>query len=168
MNILITGVLFAYLTAAPISAQESKASPDTMSDTYGSWTLRCTAGRSDCRVFQALYRKKDKARLVQATVFKSPGAEPALHLRVLSPLGAMLSKGAVLSIDDAAPQTIDFLACWRPGCVAKLRLTRRTEAALRDGKILAIRVVSADTNKAVRFELSLKGLSRALDQLQKK
>lgn len=89
-------------------------------------------------------------------------------LRALAPLGAVLAEGAVLVVDDGAPETIPFLSCWPRGCVAETALTPDLEAALRAGLTLVVLVKSADTGQTVRFELSLDGITRALDELRKK
>lgn len=168
LALLAAGALLAGLTASPAATQESTTAPDALSETYGAWTLRCGAGRTGCHVFQALYRAKDKARLVQVTLFGAADDGGGLLLRTLTPLGAVLSGGATLMIDDGAPTSVPFLACWPRGCVAETTLTPDLEAALRAGLTLAVVVESADTGQTVRFELSLDGMTRALDQLREK
>ena len=168
LALLAAGTLLVGLTTGPAAAQESTTAPDALTESYGAWTLRCGAERVGCHVFQALYRAKDKARLVQVTLFSAPDAEGGLLLRALTPLGAVLAAGAALMVDDGAPTSVPFLACWPRGCVAETALTPGLEAALRAGLILAVVVESADTGQTVRFELSLDGMTRALDQLREK
>ena len=168
LALLAAVALLAGLSTGPAAAQESTTAPDALSETYGSWTLRCGAERTGCHVFQALYRTDDKARLIQVTLFSPPGAEGAMFLRALTPLGAVLAQGAVLAVDDGAPTSVPYIACWPRGCVAETALAPDLEAALRAGLILAVLVVSADTGQTVRFELSLDGMTRALDELRKK
>ncbi len=166
LTLLAAGALLAGLSAGPAATQESATSPDALSETYGSWSLRCGAEGAGCHVFQALYRVTDKARLVQVTLFSPPDAEGALLLRALTPLGAVLTGGAILAVDDGAPTSVPFLACWPRGCVAETALTPDLEAALRAGLTLAVLVENADTGQTVRFELSLDGITRALDRLR--
>ena len=168
LTLLAAGALLTNLSAGPAAAQESAAAPDTLSETYGSWTLRCGPEGAGCHVFQALYRAKDNARLVQVTLFRPPEAEGAMFLRALTPLGAVLTGGAILAIDDGASVSVPYLACWQRGCVAETALSSDLEAALRAGLSLAVVVQSADTDQTVRFELSLDGITRALDQLREK
>ena len=168
LTLLVAGILLAGIPTEPAAAQESTTAPDALSETYGAWTLRCGAERTGCHVFQALYRVDDKARLIQVTLFSPPGAEGEMFLRALTPLGAVLSGGAALVVDDGAPTSVPFLACWPRGCVAETALTPDLEAALRAGLILAVLVQSADTSQTVRFELSLDGITRALDEFRKK
>lgn len=168
LTLLVAGILLAGIPTEPAAAQESPTTPDALSETYGSWTLRCGPERAGCHVFQALYRADDKARLIQVTLFSPPGAEGEMFLRALTPLGAVLAGGAVLAVDDDAPTSVPFLACWPRGCVAETALAPDLEAALRAGLSLAVAVESADTGQTVRFELSLDGITRALDELRKK
>ena len=65
LALLAAGTLLVGLTTGPAAAQESTTAPDALTESYGAWTLRCGAERVGCHVFQALYRAKDKARLVQ-------------------------------------------------------------------------------------------------------
>ena len=167
LTLLVAGILLAGLPR-PAVVQESATAPDALSETYGAWTLRCGAERTGCHVFQALYRADDKARLIQVTLFSPPGAEGAMFLRALTPLGAVLTDGATLIVDDAEPESAPYVACWPRGCVAETALAPDMEAALRAGLTLAVLVVSADTRQTVRFELSLEGISRALDEFRKK
>ena len=166
LTLLAAGALLAGLSAGPAAAQESATSPDALSETYGSWSLRCGAEGAGCHVFQALYRAKDKARLVQVTLFSPPDADGALLLRALTPLGAVLIEAAVLVVDDGAPTNISYISCWPRGCVAETALTPDLEAALRAGLTLAVLVVSAENGQTIRFELSLDGITRALDRLR--
>ena len=78
----------------------------------------------------------------------------------------MLIEAAVLVVDDGAPTSVPFLACWPRGCVAETALTPDLEAALRAGLTLAVLVVSAENGQTIRFELSLDGITRALDRLR--
>jgi invasion protein IalB len=163
--VLAAWAVLAGLSASPAVSQEATATaPDEISETYGAWTLRCGPGETRCHVLQALIRPKDKARLLQVTLFSPPGAEGALFLRALTPLGGMLTDGLALIVDEAEPKNAPFVSCWPRGCIAEMPLSSRLEKSLRAGKTLAIQVVSAENGQTVRFELSLDGISAALNR----
>ncbi len=121
-----------------------------------------------CHAFQALFRAKNNALLIQVTLFSPHEAEGTLFVRALTPLGAVLTGGSVLVVDDATPESMPYVACWPRGCVAEMPLTPDFEAALRAGQILALLVKNADTGQIVRFDLALGGLGAALDKFREK
>lgn len=164
--LLLAGVLLGVPGPAPLIAQEDAQSPDQVSESYGSWMLRCGAARTDCRILQELVRAEDGARLVRVTVFR--GEDDGLLLRVLTPLGAHLDSGVSLLVDEAELPALSYDSCWQAGCVAQRALTAGLETALREGEALAVSVVGADTGQAVRFELALNGFTRALDRMLEK
>lgn len=166
VGLAASALLSIGLSVVPVHAQDSATGPDRLTESYGPWVLECGAGRTGCHIFQALYRAKDRARLVQVTVFApaEPNAEPTM--RALVPLGATLAHGAVIEVDGAGPLTVPFRACWPRGCVAELTLTPALEASLRAGATLAVSVEGADTGRTIRFELALDGLGAALDRLR--
>jgi invasion protein IalB len=165
LTLLATGALLAGTSASLSATQENTTFPDTLSEVYGSWTLSCSAEEAGCRIFQALYRAGDKARLIQVALLASAGDGDGLVLRAVTPLGAKLARGAVLIIDDGEPVSVPFDTCRQSGCLAETHLTPELVAALRAELTLAVLVVGADTDQTVRFELSLGGVSRALDRL---
>jgi invasion protein IalB len=113
---------------------------------------------------QGLYRAKDKARLIQVTLFSPPSADGALMIRMLTPLGAVLTDGIAVIVDGAGEERIPYISCWPRGCIAEMPLTHRLEKTLRAGNTLAILVISSDTGQTIRFELSLEGVSAALNR----
>ena len=162
--LLAACAVFAGLSTSPAISQQAENAPDQLSETYGAWILRCGPGDTRCHVLQGLYRAKDKARLIQVTLFSPPDADGALFIRALTPLGAVLTDGLALIIDDTEPVSIPYLSCWPRGCIAEMPLPSRLEASLRAGNSLAILVVSADNGQTIRFELSLEGVSAALNR----
>ena len=166
LSVLAATLLLSGLSVGPVVTQETKSAPDSLSEAYGPWVLNCGAELTGCHVVQALFRAKDKARLVQVTVLASSESNPTQMMRALVPLGATLSEGVVVEIDAAAPQTVVFQACWPRGCIAEFPLTPELEADLRAGETLAVSVQGADTGRTIRFELALAGFGAALDRLR--
>lgn len=161
---LVAAFLLSFsLSADSVPAQNDSQSPDSLRETYGPWVVACGAERTGCHMFQALQRAKDNARLVQMTVFAP--AEGSQLMRALVPLGAKISAGAVVQVDENPPVTMPFDSCWQRGCIAELALTAELEAQLRGGEKLAVSVEAADTGRTVRFELALKGFAKAVDRL---
>ena len=157
-----TSFAISCLASAPASQVSGK------NPIIGSWTLCYGPAGTRCHVFQALYRVKEKARMIQVTLLRAAGEGGGLALRAQTPLGTALSKRVSLAVDDAAPIGVPYIACWPRGCAAETAPAPDLEAALRAGQTLAVPVVGADTDPTVRFEVALDGFSRAFDRLRKK
>jgi invasion protein IalB len=164
LSLLAVTALAAGLVTSQATAQETTSTPDQLTETYGNWTLRCGPGETRCHVSQSLFRAEDKARLLQVTLFSPPGADGAMFFRSMSPLGAILTDGVALIVDDAEPVTAQYISCWPRGCMAEVPAKLGLLTALRAGKQLAVQVKSAETGQTIRFELSLEGISAALDR----
>ena len=158
----------ANASAAPAKPSNGSVRPDTSSETFGSWVLRCGPTGKGCYLYQTLARKKDRARLARVTIFAPRKKNGKLKLRVLLPLGIGLAKGTRLSVDKAASRKVPYLACWRPGCVIELTVPSLLERRLRVGKILTLTAFAIKGAKPLRFRFSLKGLSRAIRRLRSK
>jgi len=164
--LMAAGTLIIGLSLGPAAAQETADTPDELTETYGSWTLRCGSEATRCHVTQSLFRAKDNARLIQVTLFSSPEANGVLLMRALTPLGSVLKNGAAMIIDETKPENAPYLSCWPRGCISELKLTVGLVAALRAGQVLAVQSSSATTGQTIRFELTLDGISAALNRLK--
>jgi len=114
--------VLAGLSTSPAVSQEAANAPDEISETYGAWILRCGPDETRCHVLQALIRAKDKARLLQVTLFSPPGAEGALFLRALTPLGGVLTDGVALIVDEAEPENAPLYRAGRADASPRCRL----------------------------------------------
>ena len=161
--------LFAFsVFAAPAKTKKDTTRPDTSSETYGSWLLRCGANGKNCYLVQSLVRKKDRRRLARVTIFAPPRKNGKLKLRMLLPLGVALAKGTKLTVDKAAPRKMPYLTCLRSGCMAELTVPSILERRLHVGNTLTVTVFSLKGAKPIRFQFSLKGLTRAILKLRSK
>ena len=161
-------VFAANAAAAPAKPSKGSARPDTSSETFGAWVLRCGPTGKGCYLYQTLARKKDRARIARATIMAPRKKNGKLKLRVLLPLGIGLAKGSMLSVDKAAPRKVPYLACWRRGCAIELTVPSLLERRLRVGRMLTVTAFAIQGAKPLRFRFSLKGLSRAIRRLRSK
>ena len=151
--------------AADTKAEPKAAAPDKISETYGAWTLTCGAKRQGCHISQALFRRKDKARILNVAVYRGAGKNKPLIFRTLAPLGLKLSAGVSVTIDKGKPAKIPFIACLRIGCIADVPLNDGLEKALRAGKAMQVDLTAFAQSRKIQMKLNLNGFSRALDRL---
>lgn len=158
-------VALAPLVPGGVSAQTGAVTPDSLNETYGAWEMKCGAGLTECHVTQSMFAQDGDRRLLRITIFSPPGGDGSMLFRALTPLGARLPNGAVVEVDGGSKITMPFVTCLARGCLAETPMTPELEAALRDGKTLAVMIVAATGGKTIRFELALGGLEPALDRM---
>ncbi|MEM9782455.1 MAG: invasion associated locus B family protein [Pseudomonadota bacterium] len=151
--------------AAAQQAEEGESTaPDSLVERYGAWTVQCAAGNRGCVAFQQLSNSETGQRIVRATIVPA-GDETTARLRLLVPLGPRLSDGVVVRIDETEPQTAPYLTCLQRGCVATTGIDEVLDQKLRAGGKMFVAVSAIESGRVVRFELSLSGISRAMDRL---
>lgn len=160
------GALVLMLAPLPQAqeAGEEAAGPDSLVERYGAWTVQCASGNRACQAFQQLSNAENGQRLVRVTVL--PGAEDGTpRMRLLVPLGPQIESGVVLTVDETEPKTATYVTCLQRGCIAQTEIDEILEEKLRAGEKMFVAVAAVESGRVVRFELSLNGVSRAMDRL---
>jgi invasion protein IalB len=157
----------ALLLAAPAVAQNSPG-PDTLTETYRDWLVRCAApagGERQCEMVQEVRERADNGRRVLSLALQRTG-DDAGQITAIAPFGLRLSEGLGIRIDEADPpqRTIPFLTCVADGCIAVAELEPELRALMEDGSALEA-VVYAVSGEPVRIGLSLAGFLDAWARL---
>lgn len=155
--------------------------PGVRSTRFDDWYLRCvdvkdTGDRTvqQCEVAQVAQVQQgegtiDVLTLAIAKVAPEAGKNAATDdflLTALVPLNVVLPIGLVLAADDKDLGTIPYRNCNEVGCWAQKKLDQKTVAALQKGAAGQARLRLMN-GKNINLKFSLKGLSRALAELQK-
>ena len=152
------------LQGAAVAQQQG---PDTLSETYSSWTVRCQsagdAGRQ-CTMTQVLQRQEGGERLL--LVEFAVGDEDQTVMALLTPFGLRVTDGATLQTDEDEPRQIDFFTCLPNGCIVRQTLGEPELAALRRGNMLTTRFVVAQGGEPFELQVSLEGFSAAYRRLR--
>jgi len=141
------------LSLAFVAAGAAGAAPR-----FGDWELGCE-GQGPCVIAQSVMAG-DRSWL--ATVMMQP--EPAgARVQVVVPAGVHLASGLYLQQADAAPLAARWLACSPETCRADLRLAAGDLDDWKKGRAAQIRYRARLDGPVVAFDLSLMGITAALD-----
>ena len=156
----------ALALSGPAPAQQQQG-PDTLSETYAAWTVRCqatqNAGRR-CTMTQVLQREQGGDRLLLVELAVGEGGETVMAM--LTPFGLRVADGATLQTDEDTPTKLDFFTCLPNGCVLRQTLGEPELAALRRGNTLSARFVVAQGGEPFELKVSLEGFSAAYRRLR--
>lgn len=146
-------------------------SPDQRPQPKGSgpgWAVNCKSGARDqalnCRLSQTVVMKGSNRLLTRAT-FVLPTPEQESQINIQLPLGVQVPAGTTISIDDSAPQSLQFRTCDRNGCYAATTLSSAFLAQLRKGGKLNIAFKNL-ADKTIRLSMSLDGFEQAYVKAQ--
>lgn len=178
MGIFISGILAAQAEEAKVAAPEA---PAVQSTRFDDWTYRCADlkaadGKSvaQCEVAQVAQVKQGDQNvnvltLAIAKTAPEAGKKPTdndLLLTALVPLNVVLPIGLSLAADGKDVVTIPYRNCNQAGCWAQQKLDGKMRAALQKGTAGEARLRLMN-GQNITLKFSLKGLTKALAELQK-
>ncbi len=136
----------------------------SVTETYESWIVSCgiVNNAKQCQVVQRLVDQRTGRTVV--AVEMRPAADGKVQATFQLPFGLVLERGATTKIDETVGPNLSIRTCYPEGCQAPVTLEARQVTALRNGTVLNLSVVAADSNQDVPFQLQLKGLGTALDR----
>lgn len=161
-----TVLLAAFLGAAPaMAATTLPGGATTLTETHDDWTVRCSIANNavQCAAQQEQLSNQTKQRVLAIQLLAGSG--DAQNGTLVLPFGLLLSKGAVLKVDDkltSPPQP--FQTCLPSGCLVPLTIGKDWLAAMRSGTALTVAAVAVNGQDA-KFSISLKGLGPAIDRI---
>lgn len=164
----LIGVL---MLSASSMAQTGSSEPDSTSARFGAWTINC-AGAAASRRCEVSFVETDRQQQPVAIVALGRVSKAApLKIALRLPVNVQVSAPAKLTVDAATAITLPFRMCVPMGCFAEFEVADETVLIKRlraVGQDKAGRAEWLDANgNTVGFELPYKGLSSALDGLQR-
>jgi invasion protein IalB len=141
--------------AKPAQAKPAEAAPQQSAQTpeaaplppliYSQWVKFCAKGeepgaKSVC--FTGIDGRLESGLPVVALVAIEPEGEPKKILRTTLPVGMNLPPGTRLIIDQNAPLTAPYVACFNNGCIADYDLTPDVLAKLKKAQNVLIQGIS--------------------------
>lgn len=160
----LVALAFLVLTGPALAATTLPGGANSLSETHGDWMVRCEVADTlvRCAAQQEQLSTETRQRLL-AVEFQ-PGAD-TLNGTLALPFGLMLSKGAVLQVDQQpASPAQPFQTCLPSGCLVPLLLAADWREALRTGTTLAVAATAVD-GKEAKFAIPLRGFAAALDRI---
>lgn len=180
-------VVFLMSTFLPSQAQEAAAAiakpeaPTVQSTRFDDWYYRCAEVKaadgkalSQCEVAQIAQVKQGEENvnvltLAIAKAAPEAGKNPSgneLLLTALVPLNVVLPIGLGLAADGKDVVTIPYRNCNQAGCWAQQKLDQKMLTALQKGSAGEARLRLMN-GQNINLKFSLKGLTKALAELQK-
>lgn len=185
-QLLFAGMLGALLTGCCFAEAASQASDQTLTDQtqlqrFDDWYYRCAEVKAavgkaltQCEVAQIAQVKQGEENvnvltLAIAKTASEAGKKPSgneLLLTTLVPLNVVLPIGLGLAADGKDVVTIPYRNCNQAGCWAQQKLDQKMLSALQKGSAgeARLRLVNGQN---INLKFSLKGLTKALAELQK-
>jgi len=153
----------------PATGSAQEATPSMTTATYGDWVVRCTqqAEHHACEVAQSIYLQGQPNPVAVIAVGREKPSEP-LRLVVQLPVNVTFAGRLKITLKEGAP-TIDLNIerCVPAGCFAVMQpadeALRRLRTQTDPGRIS----YKDASQRDVEWPFSLRGLSSALDALQK-
>ena len=170
------------LTAFPLamagwtgSPRAQVTGPSAFSETYGSWTVRCTGRPAQedgsarrCAMEQRfVWRDPESGQrrpLLTVTLTPLP-ADGGMEAVVLTPFGLLFENGLRLRADRQRTLAFPFRTCYLEGCIARGSLDREVVDGFRAGAVLHVEAEPADGGDPFRLEGSLTGFTGAHERL---
>lgn len=173
--ILFAGLLLvAAGHACPGLAQETKSGAGllggatSISETHGDWVVNCQVvkGEKLCLMSQQQFSRENANQRLLAMELQAAGPDSTAGPLAL-PFGLRFPNGVVLAVDDVAfGEKLAFETCYVVGCLVRLQFDASSLEKLEKGTSLTISAIAAETDQPIKFGISLKGFSRALQRLR--
>jgi len=161
--------------AAPAQQEPRKI----QSTRYGDWFYRCTESnrasanvKPQCEVMQIaqVQQAKTIVNILTLAIAQTPAGSTRkrgdLLLTALVPLNVSLPLGLVLSIDSRNRLQMPYRNCNQAGCWAQRKLDQKTLKVL-EGATAGSAHLQLINGQNISLKFSLKGLTKALAELQK-
>lgn len=161
--------------AAGANAQQ----PQTTSETYGDWTLRCTtasqansgngqaAQQTHCEIAEPI-NVKGQNRPVAVIAVGPDAAKGPMRLVAQVPVGAWIPTAPKLVVGSNSPVELSFKRCLPRACLASVDLTNdlrdKMKAETSGGQI----IFRMNPGQDVKLPVTFKGFTAAINALEKK
>jgi invasion protein IalB len=167
----LCGLVFA-VQIAQVGVAQAQPAPQaslpggatSLQETFQDWQVNCAvqAIGKRCTLSQQQFGQ-NRQRLLAIELAPGDGANVTGTL--VLPFGLLLEAGVTPQIDDKPTgKPLRFRTCLPAGCVVPLQFDGATASALRAGTALKFIATPSESNEALTFSISLKGLPAALSR----
>lgn len=152
---------------APQSQLVSPRPGSTVKAQFGDWKHECSKPPGSknelCAITQDVSDESNPDIGVSVHIQKLPGGESIL--RVIAPLGVLLTHNLAVRIDGDYLGEAPFLRCYVLGCQAQIEVDDKLRTRLTSGKTMLL-VVHRTTEQGVGIPISLSGFAQAFATLK--
>lgn len=136
-------------------------------NTFGDWQLRCEtpagAASEQCALVQNIVAE-DRPNITLLVIVLKTADRKSRLLRIVAPLGILLTGGLGVRVDNADVGRAGFIYCVTTGCVAEVNLEDNFINQLKSGK-QATFVVFQTPEEGIGIPVSLNGFGPGFDAL---
>lgn len=162
-------VLFQMVAGTASYAQSEQAIPNQLSETYGSWIVKCQSQAVEknqpqvqqCEMVQEHFQSENGKRVLAISVRTEEGNAT---LTFVTPFGLLLSAGIELRLLDQSLVKSEFKTCLPVGCIAITSMPLEEIKTLSQETELRVMMVTID-NQVLVTKVPLDGFASALNRL---
>lgn len=159
----LLAVTLAGLAFFPAAAQAQ----GVVRSVHQDWQIRCDtppgAQSEQCALMQSVVAE-DRANMGISVIVLRIADNKSLLLRVIAPLGVLLTNGLGLVIDKNNVGNTGFVRCLPLGCVAEVILDDNLIRLLRNGQVATFSIFQSP-EEGIGFPISLRGFGEGFDKL---
>ncbi len=173
VSILVGGLVLALPIAATAQVRAPEPTPDSTTETFGDWTIVCTAPRAGaservCEVGITISLRGQTAPVARIAFGRQAKDKP-MRIVVLVPPNVTIAPGVTIVPEPGKPGVaLAYKTCLAGGCVADAELGKDYPQTFRNHAKPGQIAFNDASGKPVNLELSFKGLDQALDALVKR
>jgi invasion protein IalB len=156
----------ALVFAATVSGGEAVAQ-GAVRAVHGDWQIRCDsppgAQTEQCALMQSV-SAADRPNFGLTVIVLKTADQKYRLMRVVAPLGILLTSGLGLKIDNNDVGRAGFVRCLPNGCIAEVVMDDNLVKQLRTGQTSTF-IIFQTPEEGTGFPVSLKGFGEGYDQL---
>ncbi len=134
---------------------------------FNDWQIRCDtlpgAHEEQCALMQLLLAE-DRPNFPLTVIVLRTADQKTKLMRVVAPLGVLLTSGLGLKIDQTDVGRTAFVRCLPSGCIAEVVMDDNLIAKMRTGQTATF-IVFQTPEEGIGFPLNLKGFGEGFDKL---
>jgi invasion protein IalB len=161
-------LILATLFALEVGSLQPVLAQGVVTATYGEWQIRCDtpagAQTEQCALIQSV-TAEDRPNVGLSLIVLKTADKKLRLMRVLVPLGVLLTEGLKLNIDNVEVGKTGYVRCLPNGCVAEVVLDDKLLTQLRNGKDATF-IIFQTPEEGIGIPLSLNGFGQGYDKLQ--
>jgi len=160
---------------APVASRDGPAIPVQTTNEqrptprFGDWQLRCDSipgsANDQCSLVQTVMAQDRENVGLLVVAFRTQDPASPRILRVIAPLGVLLTSGLGLRVDEANIGATDFVRCVPNGCIAEARLNDDLFERLRTGRVATF-IIFQTPDVGIGIPVSLTGFAEGFEALR--
>jgi len=155
------------LLAAPSFAQTAETRPDSLTETYGDWTVTCgldeATSTNICRMAQIL--SQGEQQILSVFIRADDTAPDTAIATMITPLGVDLAKGVAVVVDEIPLIEVGYVTCRQGGCIVRASLDGTILQTMQAGVAAKVAIGALD-GSTLDVPVSLNGFTAAWQRLQ--